>query len=29
MDKFPMSNAASPEVVAKAEEKFGYLMKGR
>ncbi len=29
MDEFPMANAASPEVVAKAEEKYGWLMKGR
>jgi 4-hydroxy-3-polyprenylbenzoate decarboxylase len=29
IDQFPMSNAASPEVLAKAEDKFGYLMKGR
>ena len=28
-DQFPMSNAPSPEVAQKAEEKFGYLMKGR
>ena len=29
LDQFPMSNAPSPEVAQKAEEKFGYLMKGR
>jgi len=28
-DEFPMSNAPSPEVLKKAEEKFGYLMQGR
>ncbi len=28
-DEFPMSNAPSPEVARKAEEKFGYLMKNR
>ena len=28
-DKFPMSNAPSPEVARKSQEKFGYLMKDR
>jgi 4-hydroxy-3-polyprenylbenzoate decarboxylase len=28
-DQFPMSNAPSPEVLKKAEEKFGYLMERR
>jgi UbiD family decarboxylase len=28
-DQFPMSNAPSPEVTRKSEEKYGYLMQGR